>query len=217
MALAIFDLDETLIHGDCSSLWCAQMARLGWVDGESFLRRDAELMQAYGKGHLRMEEYMAFSLEPIAGRTLEEVDHLVEPWVEDVIEPIIFGDACRCIAEHRQAGDRVLIISASSAHLVGPIAARLGVEQYLAIDLETAHGVYTGNTRGTLTYRDGKVTRLLEWLDQEQENLEGASFYSDSRNDLPLLLRVDNPRVVNPDAVLREHAERNGWPILEWK
>ncbi len=74
-------------------------------------------------------------------------------------------------------------------------------------------GVYTGNTVGTLTYREGKITRLLEWLDAEEENLEGASFYSDSRNDLPLLLKVDLPQVVNPDPVLREHAEKAGWPI----
>ncbi|MGY4523633.1 HAD family hydrolase [Pseudomonas sp. TE21394] len=217
MALAIFDLDETLINGDCASLWSEQMARLGWVDGKAFLRRDHELMEAYGKGHLRMEEYMAFSLEPIAGRTLEEVRHLVEPWVEEVIEPIIYGDACRCIAEHRKRGDRILIISASGTHLVGPIAARLGVDEYLAIELEAVNGVYTGQTHGVLTYREGKITRLLEWLDQEQENLEGASFYSDSRNDLPLLLKVDQPNVVNPDAILREHAAINGWPIHHWQ
>jgi HAD superfamily hydrolase (TIGR01490 family) len=216
MALAIFDLDETLIHGDCASLWSEQMARLGWVDGERFLQRDHALMEAYGKGHLQMEDYMAFSLEPIAGRTLEEVAHLVEPWVEDVIEPIIFGDACRCIAEHRKRGDRILIISASGTHLVGPIAARLGVDEYLAIELEALNGVYTGKTRGVLTYREGKITRLLEWLDQEQENLEGASFYSDSRNDLPLLLKVDHPFAVNPDAVLKEHAQTHGWPVLSW-
>ncbi|WP_060482546.1 HAD family phosphatase [Pseudomonas sp. NBRC 111119] len=216
MALAIFDLDETLIHGDCASLWSEQMARLGWVDGEAFLRRDQQLMDAYGKGHLRMEEYMAFSLEPIAGRTLEEVAHLVEPWVEDVIEPIIFGDACRCIAEHRRRGDRILIISASGNHLVGPIAARLGVDEFLAIELEAHNGVYTGSTRGVLTYREGKITRLMAWLDQEQENLEGASFYSDSRNDLPLLMKVDHPYAVNPDPALREHAQANGWPVLAW-
>ena len=216
MALAIFDLDETLIHGDCASLWSEQMVRLGWVDGESFLRRDHELMDAYGKGHLAMEDYMAFSLEPVAGRTPEEVAHLVEPWVEDLIEPIIFSDACRCIAEHRRKGDRILVISASGEHLVGPIAARLGIDEFLAINLEVVNGVYSGRTEGVLTYREGKISRLLEWLDQEEENLEGASFYSDSRNDLPLLLKVDHPHVVNPDPVLREHAEKNGWPVLAW-
>ena len=217
MALAIFDLDETLIHGDCATLWSEQMVRLGWVDGESFLRRDKELMDAYGRGELAMEDYMAFSLEPLIGRTPEEIKHLVGPWVEDVIEPIIFSGATRAIAEHRKLGDRILVISASGTHLVRPIAERLGIDEILGIELDVAHGVYSGKTVGTLTYREGKITRLLEWLDAEEENLEGASFYSDSRNDLPLLLKVDFPHAVNPDPVLLEHAKKVGWPIHLWK
>ncbi|MEG1041802.1 MAG: HAD family hydrolase [Pseudomonas sp.] len=216
MALAIFDLDETLIHGDCASLWSAQMARLGWVDGDAFLRQDKELMDAYSKGLLAMEDYMAFSLEPLIGRSPDEVEHLVEPWVEDFIEPIIFSDATQAIAKHRHDGDRILVISASGTHLVRPIAARLGIDEILGIELQVSGGVYTGKTEGVLTYREGKITRLLEWLDQEEENLEGASFYSDSRNDLPLLRKVDFPHVVNPDPALREEAEKNGWPIHNW-
>ena len=217
MALAIFDLDETLIHGDCATLWSEQMGRLGWVDPVSFMQRNNELMAAYSRGELAMEDYMAFSLEPLIGRSPEEVAHLVEPWVEDYIEPIIFSDATRTIAAHRKAGDRILVISASGTHLVKPFAERLGIDEVLGIELEIKHGVYTGNTVGTLTYREGKITRLLEWLDAEEENLEGASFYSDSRNDLPLLLKVDHPHAVNPDPVLREHAEKAGWPIHHWK
>ena len=216
MALAIFDLDETLIHGDCATLWSEQMGRLGWVDPTSFMARNNELMAAYSRGELAMEDFMAFSLEPLIGRTPEEVAHLVEPWVEDYIEPIIFSDACKAIADHRKAGDRILVISASGTYLVKPIAERLGIDEVLGIELEVKHGVYTGHTVGTLTYREGKITRLLEWLDAEEENLEGASFYSDSRNDLPLLKKVDHPHVVNPDPVLREHAQQAGWPILNW-
>jgi HAD superfamily hydrolase (TIGR01490 family) len=217
MALAIFDLDETLIHGDCATLWSEQMGRLGWVDPESFMKKNNELMDAYSNGELAMEDYMAFSLEPMIGRTPEEVDFLVGPWVEDYIEPIIFSDATKTIAEHRAAGDRILIISASGVHLVQAIAERIGVDEVLAIELDVAHGVYSGKTTGVLTYREGKITRLLEWLDQQGENLEGASFYSDSRNDLPLLLKVDFPHVVNPDPVLREAAEKAGWPIHQWR
>ncbi|MES2818010.1 MAG: HAD family hydrolase [Pseudomonadota bacterium] len=217
MALAIFDLDDTLIDGDCASLWSRQMAKLGWVDGESFMRRDAELMAAYAEGKLAMEDYMAFSLSPLVGRTPEEVAFELEPFVEDVIEPLIHGDACTCLAQHRAAGDRLLLISASGSHLVTPIAARLGIEEVLAIDLELQHGFYSGRTQGVLTYREGKVTRLLDWLQAEGENLEGAYFYSDSRNDLPLLQRVDRPHAVNPDPLLRQHAEQAGWPILHWR
>ena len=217
MALAIFDLDETLIDGDCASLWSAQMARLGWVDGESFLRQDAELMALYAEGQLAMEDYMAFSLSPLVGRSIEEIAFVVEPFVEEVIEPLLYSDATRCLANHRAAGDRVLVISASAHFLVSAIAARLGIAEVLAIDLEQRHGCYSGRTQGVLTYREGKVSRLLEWLQQHGECLDGAYFYSDSRNDLPLLQLVSQPRAVNPDSVLRRHAEQAGWPVLSWR
>ncbi|MFT5781410.1 MAG: HAD superfamily hydrolase (TIGR01490 family) [Pseudomonas sp.] len=217
MALAIFDLDETLINGDCASLWSAYMAKLGWVDGESFLKRDTELMALYSQGLLAMEDYMSFSLSPLVGRTAEEVAHVVEPFVEDVIEPLIYSDACKYLAQHRAAGDRLLVISASGVHLVAPIAQRLGINEVLAIELEEQHGCYSGNTQGILTYREGKVQRLLAWLTEQGESLDGAYFYSDSRNDLPLLEQVSQPQAVNPDPVLRARAEQAGWPILHWR
>ena len=217
MALAIFDLDETLIDGDCASLWSGEMAKLGWVDGASFLQKDHELMALYAEGKLAMEDYMAFSLSPLVGRTAAEIAHVVEPFVEEVIEPLIYSDACRYLAQHRAAGDRVLVISASAHFLVSAIAARLGIEEVLAIDLSEAHGCYNGQTRGVLTYREGKITRLQTWLEEQGESLDGAYFYSDSRNDLPLLQLVSKPHAVNPDPVLRRHAEQAGWPILSWK
>ncbi|MFH7439580.1 HAD-IB family hydrolase, partial [Pseudomonas syringae pv. tagetis] len=76
-----FDLVETLIGGDCASLWSELMGRLGWGDSTSFMQRNDELMAAYSAGELAMEDYMAFSLDPMAGRTPEEIDHLVGPWV----------------------------------------------------------------------------------------------------------------------------------------
>ncbi|WP_043309455.1 HAD family phosphatase [Pseudomonas sp. ML96] len=217
MALAIFDLDETLIHGDCASIWAAHMADLGWVDRDSFVPREQELMALYSDGQLSMEDYMTFTLAPLVGRTPEEVEFVAGPFVEDLIEPIIFSDAMRCLAAHRAAGDRLLVISASAHFLVSAIAERLGIEEVLAIDCELQHGCYSGKTTGVLTYREGKVTRLQDWLEAEGESLDGAHFYSDSRNDLPLLSQVANPHAVNPDQTLRTHAEREGWDILAWR
>ncbi|MFF7709209.1 HAD-IB family hydrolase [Pseudomonas sp. NPDC007930] len=216
MALALFDLDETLIHGDCASLWSAYMARIGWVDGGDFLQRDQQLMALYSEGKLAMEDYMAFSLAPLAGRTVEEVAAQVELYIGAVIEPLFYAEARRTVQAHREQGERLLVISASAAFLVKPIAARLGIEAALAIDLEVEGGRYTGRTVGVLTYREGKVLRLANWLEAEGETLAGASFYSDSRNDLPLLKAVPRPVAVNPDAVLREHARQAGWAIVEW-
>lgn len=197
MSLVIFDLDETMIHGDCSSLWSQRMASLGWVD-ESFVRHDAELMEQYAEGKLSMDLYMDYTLQPLIGRSVEEVEREVEAYVEEVIEPLIYSDACACLARHRSANDRVLIVSASGVHLVKPIAARIGVDEVLAIDLEVLDGHYTGRTLGTLTYREGKVLRLLDLLEGDDRQLADAWFYSDSRNDLPLLKLVGHPNTVNP-------------------
>lgn len=216
MALAIFDLDETLINGDCASLWSKEMVRLGWVEGESFMQRDRELMAAYGEGKLAMEHYMEFSLAPMVGRSETAVASVVAQFVDDVVDPVVYRDARTAIASHQAAGDRLLVISASGVHLVGPIAAHLGIKEVLAIDLEVRDGRFTGRTEGVLTYREGKVIRLMQWLEAQGETLEGAMFYSDSRNDLPLLSKVSQPRTVNPDPVLLAHAEKAGWPVLNW-
>lgn len=217
MALAIFDLDDTLIHGDCASLWNERIGALGWVDSASFNARNDALMAAYAKGEMAMEDYMAFSLEPMIGRSVVSVRPLVEQFIDEVIAPRIYADARRTIEQHRHDGDRILVVSASGRHLVEPIAARLGIDEVLAIDSECVDGCYTGRTTGVLTYREGKVIRLQQWLADTQETLSGSYFYSDSRNDLPLLSQVTHPLTVNPDPVLRAHALHAGWPVLDWR
>ncbi|MDH4151460.1 MAG: HAD-IB family hydrolase, partial [Betaproteobacteria bacterium] len=59
--------------------------------------------------------------------------------------------------------------------------------------------------------------RLEAWLAERGESLKSvikSTFYSDSRNDLPLLDRVSHPVAVDPDAALRAHADARGWPVL---
>ncbi|WP_414448545.1 HAD family hydrolase [Burkholderia sp. 22PA0099] len=217
MTLAIFDLDDTLIDGDCASLWSRRMAELGWADGDAFVRRCDEMMRAYGAGTLSMGDYMALTLAPLIGRGGGEVRAAVEAFVDDVIVPRMRADARRAVEAHRTVGDRLLVISASGAHLVEPIAARFGIDAVIAIDPELRDGAYTGRTVGVLPFREGKSVRLDAWLRDAGEALAGASFYSDSHNDLPLLGRVDRPHAVRPDPVLERQAREAGWPVLDWR
>jgi HAD superfamily hydrolase (TIGR01490 family) len=221
MTLAIFDLDETLIRGDCSSLWSAWMCDVGWVERADFMARNDALMMAYGEGRLAMEDYMQFTLAPLKGRTVASVDAEVKTFIDTVvdteIDSRIYADARKTIAQHQALGDRLIVISASGAHLVRPIAERLGITEILAIDLASSQQCYTGETEGILTYREGKVARLLQWLRASGQTLAGASFYSDSRNDLPLLSLVERPYAVNADPTLAAHAAEAGWPQLRWQ
>lgn len=217
MTLAIFDLDDTLIDGNSPSLWLEHLADLGWLDRDSFIPREQELVAQYAALQISLEDYFAFGLQPLVGRTPEEVDYIAGPFVEAVIEPLIHSDAMRAVARHRAAGERILIISATPSFLVRAIAERLGIADVLGTDLELQHGHYSGRISGIATAREGKIQRLAQWLEEQGEALAGAHFYSDSRNDLPLLSHVAHPHAVNPDAALRAHAERQGWEILHWR
>ena len=84
----------------------------------------------------------------------------------------------------------------------------------LASECEEVDGRYTGRAFDIPCFREGKITRLERWLEETGHDLTGAYFYSDSRNDLPLLCLVDNPVAVDPDDVLRAHAQEHGWPVI---
>ena len=107
-----------------------------------------------------------------------------------------------------------MIITATNRFITAPIAARLGVETLLATECGMENGRYTGHVAGVPCYQAGKVVRLNEWLAETGLSLDGAYFYSDSRNDLPLLECVSKPVAVDPDDTLRAHAEKAGWPVI---
>ena len=81
-----------------------------------------------------------------------------------------------------------------------------------------ADGHFTGRVAGTPSFREGKISRVDEWLasrGQRLDSFERSWFYSDSANDLPLLERVTDPVATNPDPTLRARATAAGWPVLE--
>lgn len=216
MALAIFDLDETLVRGDTASLFCRFMVDTGLADG-TFVDHERELMQRYADETLSMAEYVAFMLRPLRYTHIDEIDALMPEFVSGYIEPRIYPQARSLIEHQRATGNQPLIISATPEFLVRAVARALDIQELLAIELETTDkGRYSGEIFGTPTYREGKVERLKRWLREHDASLEGASFYTDSINDLPLLEQVDHPIVTNPDPRLERIAGERGWPLMRW-
>ena len=214
MPLAIFDLDNTLIAGDSDHLWGRYLCRRGLVNSENFSRENDRFLAEYERGELDIEAYLRFALGPLAGRPMAEVSPWRDEFMRDWIAPLMLPAAEALLQRHRDAGDRLLIITATNEFVTRPIASALGVEELLGCALEIEGGVITGRGRGIPTYREGKVQRLREWLAAEGESLSAACFYSDSHNDLPLLEVVDHPVAVDPDARLAAVARERGWPVI---
>lgn len=214
MRLALFDLDNTLLGGDSDHAWGDWLCARGILDGVAYKARNDAFYQDYLAGRLNIADYLNFSLE-ILGRTeMEQLQRWHAEFMAECIEPIILEKGVELLARHRDAGEQVVIITATNRFVTEPIARRLGVETLLATECEMADGRYTGRTTDVPCFREGKVTRLARWLAENQLDLSDSSFYSDSMNDLPLLEQVTRPVAVDPDPTLRAEAERRGWPII---
>ncbi|WP_260294804.1 HAD family hydrolase [Sedimenticola hydrogenitrophicus] len=214
MPLAIFDLDNTLLNGDSDHLWGVFLAEQGIVDGDWYERENDRFYQEYTEGRLDIFEFLRFSLKPLSEHSPAQLQQWHQAFMQEKIEPILLPAARALVERHRAAGDTLLIITATNAFVTAPIAAAFGVEHLIATEPEMVDGRYTGNVAGTPCFREGKVTRLNQWLGRHRLDLAGSSFYSDSHNDLPLLQRVEHPVAVDPDETLARHARERGWPII---
>ena len=214
MALAIFDLDNTLIAGDSDHGWGEFLVANDKVDANHYQRMNDQFYVDYEAGCLDILAYLEFSLAPLAATSMEELAVLHLKFMQQIISPLRLPKAEALIEQHRQAGDRLLVITSTNRFIVEPICQALGIDELLATDPEIIDGRYTGKIVGTPTYQEGKVERLKLWLSENNETLEGSYFYSDSINDLPLLLEVDKPVAVDPDDALSAEATSRGWDII---
>lgn len=217
--LALFDLDHTLLPLDSDVLWAEVLVDRGVVDAAWHSRRNNEFFQQYKEGRLNIAEFLEFQLGPLGKHSRATLDAWHAAFMAEKILPAISTHARALVDRHRRAGDLVVMITATNEFVTRPIAEAFGIPNLIATELEVLpDGNYTGKPRGVPSFREGKVTRLVQWLASQQmliSDFESSTFYTDSLNDLPLMLQVSHPVACNPDATLREHACAAGWPVLE--
>ncbi len=219
MRLAIFDLDNTLIAGDSDHAWGEFMVAEGMVDPQVYKEANDQFYVDYERGELDLEAYLNFSLEPLTRYSLEQLSQLHDKFLHQVVEPMMLPKAKALLQQHRDQGDYLLIITSTNGFITKPIGKALGVDDILATEAEILEDRYTGKMTGTPCFQAGKITRLQQWLDKAESqgfygSMKDCYFYSDSLNDLPLMLEVENPVAVDPDDALRAHADKAGWPII---
>lgn len=216
MPLAIFDLDNTLLGGDSDHAWGEFLIAHNLVDAASHSASNDEFYRQYTEGSLDIHGYVKFTLGPVLDFPLTELEKLHKRFMAEFIQPMILPKAVNLIEKHKNRNDHCLIMSATNSFITGPIADALGVHELLATDLLIDGNHYTGDIAGIPCFQDGKVKRLQQWLDLQNErfSIKESVFYSDSFNDLPLLKAVKEPVAVDPDPKLADYAQSNNWEII---
>lgn len=219
--LAIFDLDNTLINTDSDHSWPQYLMKKGVVDVEFVRTQNDKFYQDYQNGCLNIDEFLQFHLEPLTHFDMDELAAMHREFTQEFILPHIGPMAKMLVQSHRQAGDELLVISSTNEFIITPICQLFGIDNIIGTQLEIGeNGRYTGGYIGTPSLKEGKITRLHQWLAARGETLKNYGktyFYSDSKNDLPLLRYVSDPVAVNPDEVLLKEATEKGWPVLNFQ
>ncbi len=217
--LCLFDLDDTLLPIDSDHGWGEFVTRIGWVDSAEFARHNNAFYAQYQAGQLDIHAYIAFATEPLRAHTPAECAAAHLQFMAEVIAPAFRPSALELVRLHRSCGDLIALVTATNDFVTAPIADAFGIDDLLAVRLERgAGGTITGRIVGTPSYREGKVTRVTEWLAAQGStwtDFERVSVYSDSVNDLPLLDRATDPVATNPTPALRAIAEARDWRILK--
>jgi HAD superfamily hydrolase (TIGR01490 family) len=212
--LALFDLDNTLLAGDSDHAWGEFLCQRGLVEVDTYRARNDAFYKDYLAGKLDVAAYQNFCQELLGRSEMAQLEQWHGEFMRDHIEPIVLAKGEALVRQHHEAGDRVVIITATNRFITGPIAKRLGVDTLLATECEMQDGRYTGRLTDVPCFQEGKVTRIERWLQENDQSLDDSYFYSDSRNDLPLLERVSHPVAVDPDPALRRIAQQRGWEII---
>ena len=217
MQLALFDLDNTLLAGDSDFEWAQFLISQGVLDRELHQADNAQFYEDYKAGTLDIHAFLEFQLRPLSLHPRSQLDAWHALYMEQKVRPMMTEKARQLIQKHRENGDLLVIITATNSFVTKPIATEFGIEHLIGTTPEEVNGEFTGRICGVPSFKEGKVTRLNQWLEERGQSLkdfEKSWFYSDSHNDLPLMKMVDHPVVVDADPQLTEYAQVHGWPLI---
>ena len=218
MNLCLFDLDHTLLPLDSDHEFGEFIIRQGLVDAGDYRRRNDEFYQRYCDGTLVLDDYIAFTTSVWRQMDERAQSELQQAYMAEVILPALQPQAVELVERHRAQGDLLAIVTATNEFVTRPIANAFNVEHLIAVKLaRDPAGRVTGRIDGVPSFREGKITRVEQWLSDQGRHLgqfDRVSFYSDSPNDLPLLERATDPVATNPSPELEAVAQARGWRIL---
>ena len=213
--LTIFDLDNTLLAGDSDRAWGQYLVEIKTLQSD-YLDKSERFYNSYYDGSLDIDGFLQFCLQPLINNKMEDLLQIREDFINKKIKPMLL-DKGRDTVEKRKALGPVIIATATNSFVTRPIADLYNIDQLIATEFEIKDNKFTGQVLGIPCFREGKVNKVQEWASKKGYSLSDATFYSDSFNDLPLLLKVSNAIVVDGDKKLIEEAQKYGWESISFR
>lgn len=216
MRIAFFDLDKTLISRNSATLWIRFELAAGRATRWQALQGMGWVLR-YSLGAADMTDAIRRGVALLAGQREDEMRERVRQFYTELVKPLYRPGAIAAIRAHRDAGDRLVLLTSSSNYVSEQVTRDLGLDDYVCNRFEVdANGCYTGRALEPLCFGAGKVLLAERYVQRYDAQLGEAVFYTDSHSDLPMLEAVGQPVAVNPDPRLRRHARGRNWKTVNW-
>ncbi len=213
---ALFDMDRTLLRVETASLYVRYQRDIGEATWRDMLKTTYWVGQ-YTLGILDAPKVAKRVIGTIRGLPETVMAARCDDWFARYVEQHITDGGREAVRRHQEAGELCAIVTGASPYASWPLARRLRIEHVVSTVFEVdGEGRFTGLPEPPLCLGAGKVQRAERFARAQGFHLEDAIFYTDSATDLPLLERVAERVIVNPDRRLRKVAEERGWRIERW-
>ncbi|MGA1361604.1 MAG: HAD-IB family hydrolase [Ilumatobacteraceae bacterium] len=182
-----FDVDGTLTVRDCVFPWLAGVA--GPVRTARTLAGMTPLLSVRDAATRRDRAKRSIVRGCVAGLAEDGLRDRGEHFAGRVAARWMREDVVRRLRAHQDAGDVVVLVSASLDAYLEPLGDILEVDAVLCTRLEYADGVATGEIVGGNCRGSEKVRRIAEWAGSAGFGGEGwlAAAYGDSSGDDEML------------------------------
>ncbi len=213
---AFFDLDRTLIAVHSTRLYLRREYEAGRLRRGHLLRGGVYLF-LYHLALVDLGSTLARAARGYAGLVEQELQARIRAWFDRDLADRMQPGAAAVLEGHRRRGEERVLLTATSSYLAEAAAHAWQLDGWIANVFEVdPGGSLTGRMRDPVCAGAGKVRLAERWAAERDVDLSSSYFYTDSFTDLPMLERVGEPRIVNPDPRLRRLARRRGWTILDW-
>lgn len=212
--VAVFDVDHTITRKSTARRYAVHAAKSGFFPFRTLLSIPIHYL-SYRFGNMKTNLFTR-EFDSLRGISYGDMIRIAEETFQLYIKADIYKEAEALIRRLEEEGQQIVLATSSIEIIVRPLAEYLKVSHILASKLEFLDGVSTGRFLERPNFGEEKKQRVLEYLKKEGIALKEASFYSDSKHDMPLLESVGQPVAVHPDRTLKRIARQKGWKIINF-
>lgn len=209
MQVYIFDLDNTLINGNCSFKYYSFLNKKKVFSSKDLLRALKYLVKYlyFNLSPAELHQYVFSSF--LKGRLFHEIFNHVDLFLDKYLEQMINPNVLFFVEKAMKQNDRVILLSNSPQYLAEPIAKKLHINECLG-------STYNFNEEKRFisisNIMDGKAK--AKYTANLTGQVDRKIVFTDSIWDRPLLEIADECYVVNPDNKLSALAKAKGWNFI---